>query len=187
MGEEAESLQHLEERLASLEPGVVVTWNGSGFDLPFLSWRAAHCGVPLSLRIFPAGSLSKRRALPGHRSSYRATWGAHGHLDAYLAWRDLPSEKGLPMGLKAVARRRGLNPIQVDRRQIHLLEEEQLLNYVASDAEVARELAIMRWSDISDRIDSVPDTDEQGDGQPFLLQASATPNQTGTDNADRDR
>ena len=41
LGDEATLLRRLDRRLAELPPGIIVTWNGSSFDLPFLATRAA--------------------------------------------------------------------------------------------------------------------------------------------------
>src|SRR3546814_5141484 len=41
-GPEDELLAGLDERLAELPPGVLATWNGSAFDLPFIADRAAR-------------------------------------------------------------------------------------------------------------------------------------------------
>ena len=48
-GPEPELLLDLDERIRELEPGVLATWNGAAFDLPFLSDRAALHGLPLGL------------------------------------------------------------------------------------------------------------------------------------------
>ena len=48
---EAELLAGLERHLAGLDPGVLVTWNGARFDLPYLSTRAARGEVALGLRL----------------------------------------------------------------------------------------------------------------------------------------
>ena len=39
-GAEPDLLVELDDRLAELEPGVIATWNGAAFDLPFLADRA---------------------------------------------------------------------------------------------------------------------------------------------------
>ena len=41
LGDESGILARLDRRLAQLPAGVVVTWNGSSFDLPFLAARAS--------------------------------------------------------------------------------------------------------------------------------------------------
>ena len=45
-GRETDLLADLDQHLADLEPGILVTWNGGCFDLPFLRDRAAICGIP---------------------------------------------------------------------------------------------------------------------------------------------
>src|SRR5688500_12385793 len=50
-GDEAGVLTALDGHLADVDPGVVVTWNGGAFDLPFLAARAAVHGVPLGLEL----------------------------------------------------------------------------------------------------------------------------------------
>ena len=53
-GAERDLLDRVESTLATLEPGVLVTWNGAGFDLPFLVDRARVCGAHLSLELADA-------------------------------------------------------------------------------------------------------------------------------------
>ena len=43
--DERSMLTELDALLADLQGGVLVTWNGSGFDLPFIATRAAALGV----------------------------------------------------------------------------------------------------------------------------------------------
>src|SRR5207302_566881 len=50
-GPEADLLDQLDRRLASVEPGVLATWNGAAFDLPFLAQRAELHDLPLGLRL----------------------------------------------------------------------------------------------------------------------------------------
>ena len=69
-GPERELFLALDRRLADLPAGVIATWNGAVFDLPFLAHRARWWGMHLGLR------------LQGQPGSYRATWHEHGHVDA---------------------------------------------------------------------------------------------------------
>jgi DNA polymerase elongation subunit (family B) len=87
-GDEHRLLRELDALLADLEPGVLVTWNGAAFDLPFLATRADRAGIALGLRLRhdPAVLLS-RPPLAGHAGAYRGVWGAHRHLDAYRVYR----------------------------------------------------------------------------------------------------
>ncbi len=139
-------LEATAELLSALDPGIVVTWNGAAFDLPFLATRAWHHGLDLGLRLRHDPSLRVRSALPGHPGAYRATWGAHRHLDAYRVWRnDWHRAFDLSCSLKSVARLCGLAPVEVDVSRLHDLPTEAVRRYVASDARLACELASRRW------------------------------------------
>jgi hypothetical protein len=145
-GPEPSLLATLDARLAALPPGVVVTWNGATFDLPFLADRAAAAGVPLGLRLVPDPTVVLGRGpLRGHEGAYRARWHAHGHLDAYRLYRgDVGRVLRVSCGLKTIARLVGLTPVEVDRERIHELPRSVLDAYVASDARLARLLAERR-------------------------------------------
>lgn len=144
-GPEPQLLAALDAALASMAPGVVVTWHGAGFDLPFLADRAEHCGVPLRLALTLDPGIDVRCPLAGHDGAYRASWGAHTHLDAYQLWRDVGRALLPSCSLKFMARFFGLAAVEVDRARIHELDEATLAAYVASDADLARRLAALRW------------------------------------------
>lgn len=146
-GDERDILDRVEAALAALEPGVLITWNGAGFDLPFLVDRARACGARLSLQVVDDPLLGGRDdPLPGHLGAYRGRWGRHGHLDGYRIYRaDVGPALRLSCGLKAMARFVGLTPVEVDRSAISDLSATELHDYVASDAQLARELVLRRW------------------------------------------
>ena len=146
LGPEPELLAAVDRLLSRLPPGLLVTWNGAGFDLPFLADRSRLAGVPLSLRLWADPALGGRdSSLPGHRERYRATWFGHRHLDGYRLYRaDVGRTLGLSCGLKPLARLVGLHPVEVDRGRIHQLGREELRAYVASDAHLARQLVLRR-------------------------------------------
>ena len=149
IGGEAEILRDLDHHLARLEPGVIVTWNGAAFDLPFLADRAASRGLDTGLSILWDPALQKRREpIPGHIGAYRARWHDHDHLDAYRAYRRLTENPEVTCALKAVARREGFDPVEVDCDHIHALSADELVAYVLSDARLARLLAARRWTEI---------------------------------------
>ena len=157
-GSESGVLRALDQHLAFFDPGVVVTWNGGAFDLPFLAARAAIAGVPLGLELAwdPAAYRRGRMPLPGHMGSYAAAWYGHGHVDAYRAWRTLLDPE-LPCGLKAVARSEGFEPVEVDDiTALHAVSLSELRRYVASDASLARLLAERRWHEVRRFIDHLP-------------------------------
>lgn len=158
-GPESELLIELDLRLAELEPGVLATWNGAAFDLPFLADRARRCGVGLGLdlRLDPAIRMA-HRPLPGHDGAYRAAWHGHRHVDAYRLYRgDVGPALRLSCSLKSIARFVGLLPIEVDRTRIHVLEAEALHAYASSDARLARVLTERRWASAGRFVDRVPD------------------------------
>lgn len=157
-GPEAALLAALDAHLGALAPGVIVTWNGGAFDLPFLATRAERAGVELGLELAwdPRGYRPGRAPLPGSIGTYAASWHGHVHLDAYRAWRTLagPDE---PCGLKAVARAEGFDPVELDDvTALHALPAGDLCRYVASDARVTRDLAERRWRDVRRFIDRLP-------------------------------
>lgn len=157
-GDEAGVLGALDGHLADLPPGILVTWNGGAFDLPFLAARADAVGVALGLELAwdPAGYRAGRVPLPGRLGTYAGSWHGHGHVDAYRAWRTL-LDPSLPCGLKAVARAEGLDPVEVDDiTLLHDLTVAELRRYVASDASLARRLAERRWRDVRRFIDRLP-------------------------------
>ncbi len=156
-GPEGELLCELDERLADLPPGVLATWNGSAFDLPFLADRAARWRLRLGLRLEADPRIRHRHdPLPGHDSCYRAAWYAHGHVDAYRVYRDdVGPALRISCSLKSIARFVGLAPLEVDRARIHDLSREALHAYAASDARLARVLAERRWPTVARRIDQL--------------------------------
>jgi len=114
----------------SLPAGVVITWNGTHFDLPFIARRAEILGVKMGL------------ADPGGQ----AHWHGHIHLDGYLLYRpDVGDSVKLSCGLKPLAKFVGLPVIEVDRSRIHELSVDECRAYVASDAHLARAMVLRRW------------------------------------------
>jgi uncharacterized protein YprB with RNaseH-like and TPR domain len=157
-GPEAELLQAVDARLASLEPGVLATWNGGAFDVPFIADRAARLGLTLGLSAQPDPSIPIRHdPLPGHAFACRAAWHHHRHLDVYRVYRhDVGPAMRISCSLKSIARFVGFTPVEVDRDRIHDLSREALHAYAASDARLARILAERRWATASRAIDPLP-------------------------------
>ncbi len=141
-GPERALLADADRFLARLAPGLLVTWNGSSFDLPFLVDRAAVAAVPLHLVIDPDPGLALPHGpAPGHRSAYRGRWWDHEHVDAYLELRPLAHRSVGTARLKAFAARHGIECLEPDPTRLHELSPEALRRYVASDARATLALA----------------------------------------------
>jgi hypothetical protein len=82
-GRERRLIRAVDDRLRALPAGVIATWQGSSFDLPFLADRAARVGIGIGLRLQLDPSLpSTQQTLIGHEGAYRAAWYDHRHVDA---------------------------------------------------------------------------------------------------------
>jgi DNA polymerase elongation subunit (family B) len=156
--DEATLLDRLDWHLASLEPGVVATWNGSAFDLPFVADRARRHGLVLGLRLRHDPTIARRHPpLAGHRGAYRASWHGHAHLDGYQVFRaDVGPALSMSSSLKAVARLCGLHPVQLDASALHRATPGDVREYVASDACCTRELVARRWRTACLAVDAPP-------------------------------
>jgi hypothetical protein len=153
-GPERRLLRSLDQHLKRLPRGVLVTWNGSGFDLPFLHDRARATRTRLALHLTPDATLPHKHApLVGHAQPYRASWHRHQHVDACCVYRTLLPE-GTSCALKPVARGAGLAVIEEDRSTLHELGAGALIRYVASDAELARLLAQRVWLEVGSLLDA---------------------------------
>lgn len=149
--DETALLVAVDRLLESLPPGVVVTWNGGAFDLPFIAHRAALAGVATGLRL---SGLERRRRDGEVRTIHRGGWHQHDHVDAYRVWRvDLPRHFQVSCSLKSVAELAGLDPVRVDVAQLHELAPADVRRYVTSDARLARELAAIRWTTAVGHVD----------------------------------
>ena len=157
-GSEPAILRLLDDTLAELEPGILVTWNGAAFDLPYLAARARQHDIDLGLELHwdPRASRPGRKPLPGHIGSYAARWSDHAHLDAYRAWRANTADPEESCALKSVARREGLDPVELDRSAIHHVALPELRRYASSDAAAARVLAERNWNAVRSFVDRLP-------------------------------
>ncbi len=143
LGTEAEILTRTDERIAEIGWGLLVTWNGAGFDLPFVAHRARLLGIDLRL-VTTEDPLRRNRHEPD-RSAVRARWAAMVHLDGYQLYRaDVGRTFGISCALKPLARLMGLAPVELDRTTLHTQRPEAISEYVASDARVAAELVRRR-------------------------------------------
>ncbi len=149
-GEECSILKELDSLLKRLEPGIIVTWNGSAFDLPFLQNRAALHGIKLGLDLSADAPTRKQ-------PRFKASWYGHRHLDAYLAYRyQLARVMPVSCGLKSIAAFYGLDAVEVPVERLHELPAALVDAYVLSDAVLAAELAARHWDWAQFFIDEAP-------------------------------
>lgn len=143
-GAEADLLQALNARLATLPAGVLATWNGATFDLPYIADRARILGVDLDLQLCRDRRLTfGRTLLPGHGSAYRGAWGSHGHVDTFRLYghTDGPA---VWSSLRTIGRLVGLGTPPTVARRHDDLTNEALHAHARSDARLARVLAERR-------------------------------------------
>jgi hypothetical protein len=142
-GTEAEILRRTDDLLSELGDGLLVTWNGASFDLPFVASRAVMLWV--SLGIVVRDDPARRSLRDPTRRAVRARWHRLIHLDGYLLYRaDVGRSLGLSCGLKPLARFVGMQPVELDRTQLHLASPDEVVAYVASDARTAADLVRRR-------------------------------------------
>lgn len=125
---------------------VLVTWNRSVFDLPFLADRARIVGLGeqwyANLELTPDPSfVPKYEPLPGHDGGYAATWNGLRHIDMAYVDKDECLAAGVSWSLKPWAKHLGMDPVEVDRTRMHELTAEELDAYVTSDAVITHGLA----------------------------------------------
>lgn len=150
-GEEEDIIRGLDAWLKSKAAGLLVTWNGSVFDLPFIYDRAKRLEIPIGLNLtYDPLIIPKYEPTPGYKGGYAAVWDSdsnpvpHVHLDVAYIYKRYAEATGIPWSLKPVAKELGLEPIKVDAANLHLLSTQEQNEYVASDARVTRELALKR-------------------------------------------
>jgi DNA polymerase elongation subunit (family B) len=149
-GPERALLVDLETYLCSLPPAVLVTWNGHAYDMPFLATRYRLLGLPTTLVTTPDATIPLKYApLPGHAHATRARWDQHRHVDICQLFAPVAAELGVPFKLKPVARAvLGIEPIEEDRANLHLLTPARRARYATSDTEITLALAMSRLSEV---------------------------------------
>ncbi|MCO5321022.1 MAG: hypothetical protein M9922_06460 [Microthrixaceae bacterium] len=143
VGDEHDLLASVDRRISELPSGLLVTWNGAGFDLPFVAHRAELLGVPIGLAT--SEEPLRRSMRDPDRPAVRGRWHRLVHLDGYQLYRaDVGRTLGLSCGLKPLARLAGMEPVELDRTLLHLEKAETIADYVASDARLAAQLVRRR-------------------------------------------
>ena len=140
--EERELLIAFGQLLLDCPPGIVVGWNSSCFDLPFLATRAERCGVELPIRLVAdPGIQPKYGFTPPHDSGYRTEIAHHQHADIAYAYKAEARRLGVAWSLKPVAKALGIEVVEVDRERVHELSIAELNAYNLSDARATYLLA----------------------------------------------
>jgi len=138
-------------------PGVIVTWNGANFDIPFLLTRSKFCEVTLDLTALVHESRKpKYSACKGHSGGYIAAWGDNDHADIWPVFIPVAEKNNMKSGLKPMAKHFGFNPIEVKREEMDKLTVAERLAYNVSDVEVTYRLALR--ADQAGRIDRALDS-----------------------------
>lgn len=159
-GDEFDVLEGIDAALDEHEPGILATWNGAGFTLPFLADRAAVCGIHLGLRLAADPRLRLRgEALVGHTTGYRAAWYGHQHLDAARLYRSgrrpLVEVSELLRSFGRPARPRGLEgtgPADVPGGE---LTHDATHAFAANDARLVRSMIEARLPGVVRHVDRI--------------------------------
>ena len=151
--DEAHILTDWLDLLMMTEPGLLTSWNGAFFDIPFVADRAQilnhRLGALWHLYAMP-GLRPKYDFLPGHTTGYALTFPTpaglpHQHLDIANSYQTFAAEAGVTWSLKPVYRAvTGKEPVELDRANLHLYSREQQDAYSASDSVITRELVVAK-------------------------------------------
>lgn len=167
--DEVKLIGQFDDYVCSLEPGLLVGWNDTFFDLPFV-WSRWHgvdgAGVEFvpwdqsargitgrELGMHPIAQPELRPKydyLPGYNTGLGCVWSSrsnlrmdvHQHLDISFAYKRVAAELGVRHGLKPVCEALGIPMITVDRERMHDLTPAERHDYVVSDGRGTRELAL---------------------------------------------
>jgi DNA polymerase elongation subunit (family B) len=128
------------------EPGLIITYNGANFDIPFLLTRSdindVALGISAKVHSARRGPYGVRK---GHAGGYIVKWETkttpHDHVDIWLPYIKIAKAAGIKAGLKVIAKHYGYTPIEVDRNEMASLSVAQRAAYNLSDVEVTYELA----------------------------------------------
>lgn len=148
--DETAILNDLDYALGQLAPGLISTWNGVFFDLPFLDHRRHVLELDsFGLTLIPApGLIPKYALMAGYDVGQSGIWlprGAklpHQHIDIMFPYKKVAEDLGVKHSLKPVCIARGIDMIEVDREKMHLLTPEQREAYVTSDGRGTRQLTL---------------------------------------------
>ncbi len=146
--DEADLLTAFDDAIYDLPPGLLLTWNGTHFDLPFLDTRFDRNGLlHHGFSFIPTPAYPpKYELLPGHDSGLTATYacktGVHAHLDIAYAAKAIADREHIKWALKPVARALGIDMIELDRTHLERYSEEERRAYVGSDSRGTRQVGM---------------------------------------------
>ena len=144
--------------LDTRDKGVIVTWNGSAFDWPFLFTRASIVGSRLAsmITLFEAETRAPQYGpIGGHTGGYLVNAAGWDHIDAMLPWRERAKANGHRWALKAVAKIHGIDVVEVDRERITELPKKDLAAYNISDVDATLQLAEKLGDELFEWLDSI--------------------------------
>jgi DNA polymerase elongation subunit (family B) len=146
--DEKELLRKFTWHMRTLEPGLVVTWNGSFFDLPFIQTRADILAAASPLQIEVDENLKpKYDLLPGYTGGVVGTFDSrrgrvpHQHLDISGAYKQFAADHGVSWSLKPVCAAAGIDMYEIDRTRLQDYTAAERERYVLSDTNGTLQLA----------------------------------------------
>jgi len=140
-GGEGRILDALGTWLSRRDRDVVVSWNGTRFDLPMLANRAGESGSALRVDCRARPLVRIAGAPDAYRALYEGTIEQHPHLDiGARLWKPWARDTWGNWRLKDVAARLGLNPVRQDASAGHLLSDEEMAAYNLSDTRITHVL-----------------------------------------------
>lgn len=142
-GDEIRLLTELDELLAELPPGVLVTWQGGIVDLPVLAARAAALGVDVGLRVRPDARDRRSSPVGGVTGGCCGAWYRHRHLDLARVYD--PARPRVMRVLRGRSTEELIPPV-----------DESTEHDPRRDAHLARCLAERRWGRARRLVDRMP-------------------------------
>ena len=140
------------------EKGTIVTWNGAGFDWPYMYTRAKALGAEEFLAELTIVEHEERKPtynpIAGHTGGYVVSFAGHDHADIMRPWKSWSKERNISNSLKSVAKANGIEVIEVDRTKIAELSRAELVAYNISDVAATLTLAEKLGTEIDSWQDS---------------------------------
>lgn len=127
--------------LSAREQDVVVSWNGTRFDMPMLASRAGESGSKLRVDCRVRPRIQVVGAPDPYVSLYEGAIEQHPHLDVGARlWRSWARATWGHWRLKGVAHELGLDPVWEDASAGHLLSDAKMAAYNLSDTRITHVL-----------------------------------------------